>query len=85
MQITYSTKFEKQYRKLSNVIKNSAEEKETIFKKNPFDMRLKTHKLSGKFKEYLAFSVNNSYRIIFTFEDSEHVRFHNIGNHDIYD
>ncbi|HHT9112639.1 MAG: hypothetical protein HZA47_07550 [Planctomycetes bacterium] len=35
--------------------------KEFVFRKNPFDKRLKTHKLSGKEKEAWAFWVDYSY------------------------
>ncbi len=84
MQIFYSRTFEKQYRKLSSSIKLIAEEKEKIFRTNPFDPVLKTHKLHGKFANFYAFSLNNKYRIIFDFT-KEKVRFHLIGTHDIYD
>ena len=39
--------------------------KEAVFRKNPFDKRLKTHKLSGKEKEPWAFWVDYSYRLGF--------------------
>ena len=84
VQIYYSSKFEKQYRKLPLSIKDVAEEKEAIFRSNPFDASLKTHKLHGKLCKYYSFSLNNKYRIIFDFDEDKNVRFHNIGTHDIY-
>lgn len=84
MQIFYSSTFEKQYRKLPQFLKDTAEEKERVFRSDPFDTSLKTHKLHGKLNKYYAFSLNNKYRIIFDFDDKNNVRFHNVGTHDIY-
>ncbi len=84
MIIYYSTKFEREYRKLSLVTKKSAENKEQIFRKDPFDPRLKTHKLKGKLKDFLAFSIDDKYRIIFEFVSKQEIWFHSVGTHDIY-
>lgn len=46
MEIIYSSKFAREYKKLPNSIKDVAEEQEKIFRENPFDPRLKTHKLN---------------------------------------
>ena len=67
------------------MIKELAEEKESIFRKDPFDYRLKTHRLKGGLGELYSFSINNKYRILFEFIGKEHVYFHTIGNHDIYE
>lgn len=85
MDILYSTKFARKYRKLPCEIKNIAEKQETIFRKNPFDQKLKTHKLKGKLKEFLSFSIGYRYRIIFEFsKDKKIAYFHSVGDHDIY-
>ncbi|MEI8123820.1 MAG: type II toxin-antitoxin system mRNA interferase toxin, RelE/StbE family [bacterium] len=84
MEIEYSPKFTRQFKKLSREIKESAVRYEGLFKDNPFDSKLKTHKLHGTKKDYWAFSISHSYRIGFTFIDSNLVRFHAVGNHDIY-
>ncbi|MFH1979820.1 MAG: hypothetical protein ABII99_02115 [Patescibacteria group bacterium] len=47
MKILYLPKFTKQYKKLPNKIKKLSEIKEIIFRNNPFDPKLKTHKLQG--------------------------------------
>jgi addiction module RelE/StbE family toxin len=85
MEIRYRNRFVKEYKKLSPAIKNAAKKKEIIFRKNPFDSRLKTHKLSGPLDGFLAFSVSQKYRIIFAFAQKDIVEFYSIGNHDIYD
>lgn len=84
MIIRLTSKFKKAYQKMPKAVKSKAEEKEKIFLKNPFDSRLNTHKLHGKYKEYLTFSVVGQYRIMFTFSGKEFIDFINIGTHNIY-
>lgn len=84
MDIYYSAKFARDYRKLPDKIKDTAEKREVIFRKNPHDPRLKTHKLTGKLFPYWSFSIDYSYRIVFEFVENNTVWFHAIGNHDIY-
>jgi len=69
---------------LPRQVKILAEKQEKIFRQNPFDPRLKTHRLAGKLKEFCAFSINYQYRIIFEFADKSVVWFHSVGTHDIY-
>lgn len=85
MHILYSPKFLKQYRKLPEQIKKLLIEKGEIFELDKYDARLKTHKLKGQFSGHYAFSLNNKYRVIFTFENSNDVILHSIGTHDIYE
>ncbi len=84
MKIYYSSKFRREYKKLSPTIKLIAEVKEEIFRKDPYDPRLKTHQLTGSLKGYLAFSVDIKTRIIFEFKSKQVVWFHSTGSHDIY-
>ena len=65
-------------------VKKAAEQKEKIFRKDPFDSRLKTHKLTGKLKEFWAFSIDYEHRIIFEFVNKQTVWFHTVGTHAIY-
>lgn len=83
MKIYYSSKFAKEYKKLSLKVKLTAERKEKIFRKDSFNPTLKTHRLSGKLKEYYSFSINYKYRIIFEFSNNT-VWFHSVGTHEIY-
>lgn len=85
MRIEYSPSFERMYKKLDPRLQDRAETREVIFRKNPFNSILKTHKLSGSLKDKWAFSIDHKHRIIFSFENKEVIRFHAIGNHDIYD
>jgi len=61
MQIIYSPRFVKLYKRLDVQTKIKAEKKEMIFRKNPFDNRLQTHKLSGRFEGLWSFSVEVKY------------------------
>jgi mRNA-degrading endonuclease YafQ of YafQ-DinJ toxin-antitoxin module len=54
-----------------------------IFKEDVFDKRLKTHRLKGNLKEYYAFSVSYTDRIVFRILEDESVYFIEIGDHDV--
>ena len=84
MIILYIPRFVRQYKKLPREIKDQAKNKESIFRQNPFDPQLKTHKLKGSFEGYWSFSITQKYRIIFEFQDENVIRFYSIGDHDIY-
>lgn len=85
MEVIYSPRFARDYKKLPTGIKDIAEKKENIFRNNPFDTRLKTHKLTGQLDGYWALSVTHSYRIIFDFVGEDTVRFYRVGPHTVYD
>ncbi len=84
MRIDYSPEFSRLFKKLPRDIQEEALKKEKIFRQNPFFPSLKTHKLSGNLKGRWAFSVSYTHRIIFSFPEDQYVRFHSIGDHDIY-
>ncbi len=84
MEIEYSPKFARQFKKLPKEVKESAVKCEKLFRQNPFNPKLGTHKLHGAMKDYWAFSISYNYRIGFTFVEGDLVRFHAIGSHSIY-
>ena len=85
MEIVLSSRFKKSFRKLHPRVQKKAIEKSAIFKNEPFNLRLDTHKLQGEKKEEWAFSVDYSYRISFVFLKDGNVIFTDIGTHDIYE
>lgn len=85
MEIRYRNRFVKEYKKLPLVVKNTAKKKEIVFRKDPFNLILRTHKLSGPLEGFFAFSISSRYRIIFVFAEKDVVEFYSIGNHDIYE
>jgi len=84
MKIYYLPKFAKQYKKLPLAIKIQAENKEKMFRKNPFNKALRTHKLRGELAGFWSFSIDYKHRIIFDFKNEKTVRFYYVGDHGIY-
>lgn len=84
MKIYYSSKFAKEYKRLPRNVKLTAEKKEAIFRKDSFDVRLKTHRLSSRLKDCYAFSIDYQYRIVFEFAKKDVIWFHSVGTHEIY-
>jgi len=83
--IFYSSHFRNAFRKISPAIQKKAFEKEELFRQECFQPSLKTHKLKGELKDYWAFSVSHSCRIMFIFEENSSVSFIDIGSHSIYE
>ncbi len=86
VQVLYSPRFTRAYEKLHPELKRLVVDKIKLFEQNPFDSRLKTHKLSGGLKGSLAFSVDYRMRIIFWFDEknAQIVYFDSIGDHSLY-
>lgn len=55
-----------------------------LFLTDPFSPSLKTHKLSGKLKDYWSFSLTYQERVMFRFRSKGTVEFIDIGGHEIY-
>ena len=53
-----------------------------LFSKNPFDRRLRTHKLTGKLEGLWAFSVAYDCRVIFEFLSENEVLLVDVGSHE---
>lgn len=85
MDIIYSSKFQKSFRKLDAKLKKQSVNKIKLFQKNPANPVLKTHKLYGILDGLWAFRINYEYRILFVFEKDGSVTFLNIGTHSIYE
>ena len=87
-EIVFDASFEKDFKKyknkLSNKELNEIKARLELFKQNPFNSRLKAHKLKGNLKNYWSFSINYSDRILFRFLNSKTVFFIEIGDHKIY-
>lgn len=79
----FTPKFDHSYKKLNNTLKEEIVKAVEKFKDNDNHKALKLHKLSGKFKDLYAFSVNFSTRIIIEFDDDKAV-FLDVGDHNIY-
>jgi mRNA-degrading endonuclease YafQ of YafQ-DinJ toxin-antitoxin module len=53
-----------------------------IFQTNPFDQRLRTHKLSGRLKDLWSFSIEYNLRVVFSFLDGDRALLVDIGSHE---
>ena len=84
MRILYTDKFAKAYKRVPDRVKDEAEKKEEVFRANPFDSRLKTHKLKGILSTHYSFSIDYHWRIVFHFESDDTVIFDMIGTHAVY-
>lgn len=63
--IDYSRDFNKQLKKAPLQIKVSYRERLAIFIKNPFDMRLNNHKLTGNYQGCRSINVTGDWRAVF--------------------
>ncbi len=84
MEIEYSSHFVNAYQKLPISIQKKAEQKELVFRNDLFNAALKTHKLSGKLKNFYASSIDRKYGIVFAFSHRQKAVFLDAGDHDIY-
>ena len=86
MEVSFSDSFKKVFKKR---VKSTEIETEfwirlELFVNDPFDARLKTHKLSGKLKELWSFSIEYNLRVVFYFTKNKPKKavFVDIGTHD---
>lgn len=84
IKIAYSPSFKRSYkRKIAVGSEREAKlrSKLELFMNDPFDNALRTHKLSGKLKNYWSFSIEYDLRVIFYFEDAETAVLVDLGTH----
>ena len=85
IRVEYSTRYIRSFRKLPHGVQEKARRREEIFSTDPFDVRLETHKLHGKFQNYWAYSVDRKCRVIFRFIGKSGALFLDVGTHSIYE
>ncbi len=83
--IYYTSNFARKVRKLPKGLKNEIKKREEIFRNDPFNPLLKTHKLKGQLKDFWAFSLTYSHRVLFEFTKKDEVLFYDVGDHRIYE
>lgn len=82
--IEYAPAFLRQFKKLPIPIQEEAQEKIALFKHRSNHHRLGVHKLKGKLRGKLGFSVNFRDRIVFKWISDDTAALLAIGDHDIY-
>ena len=85
IKVSWDQGFKRAYRKK---VKNDAELKDRFWEamemlaKDPFQPRLRTHKLTGRLEGLWAFSVSFDCRVIFKFISKTEILLIDIGGHD---
>jgi addiction module RelE/StbE family toxin len=85
MEVSFSSSFKRAYKKR---IKGNPDLESRFWQKleqftiEPFAPTLKTHKLSGKLRDFWSFSIDYDARVLFYFTEDEKAVFVDIGSHD---
>ena len=86
MEVSFSDSFKKAFKKRikATEIESGFWDRLDIFIGNPFEPKLKTHKLSGKLKGLWSFSIEYNLRVVFYFtkDNPKKAIFVDIGSHD---
>lgn len=86
MEIQYSSKFKKQYKKLPKKIREQFRDRLTLFVENQHHPQLRVHKLSGNFEDLWSINISGDIRAIFDKHEKEIILFIAIGSHsELYD
>ena len=80
--IKQSSHFNRNFKKLPPVLQEKIKKLSGIFVINPFNPRLKTHKLHGDKKDEWAYSIDYYYRVSFIFVGNNEVLYTDVGTHD---
>ena len=86
IEIVVDEGFKRSFKKITKnneELKNKFKSKLEVFVDNPYQHSLKTHKLSGKLQDYMAFSIDFNVRVLFKFIDSQTAFLIDIGTHDV--
>lgn len=84
MTVLYKPNFVRQYKKLPRALQEEVKEKLEVFREHPTHSSLKAHKLHGRLKGCMSFSVNYRYRIVYEVTAKKTVALLAVGDHDIY-
>lgn len=85
MKVSFDPAFRRSFQKrihTSEKLKKRFNELLPIFIANPFDTRLRTHKLSGRLEGLYSFRIDYDLRVVFYFVDDDRAVFVDIGTHD---
>ena len=84
-EIVLSSGFRKAFKRKvrgNKILETRFRNRVAIFQSDPFDSRLKAHKLSGTLGDLWSFSVDYDVRVIFSFVETNRVLFIDIGTHE---
>lgn len=84
VRVEVTTHFQRAFENLPTDLQQLTVRRIALFASDPFDPRLRTHKLKGKLKACWSFSVIGGYRVLVTFPQPGVALLHDVGTHDIY-
>ena len=76
-----SSRFEKEYTRLSKELKIKANERLQVFVADQFDPILNNHKLGHEFEGYRSINVTGDWRIVYKRVDEQTCLLHIVGTH----
>ena len=82
LQITYTSRFKRHFKALSDTEKAQFKTKLDIFAENPLHPSLRSKRIKGA-DDLFEFSVNMDIRVIWFYEGDSLIAFVDIGHHDI--
>ena len=82
LQITFTDRFQKHYKNLTETEKKQFKNKLAIFAENPMHPSLRVKRIQGT-PDLFEFSVNMDIRVIWFYEGEQLVALVDIGHHDI--
>ena len=82
LQITFTDRFQKHYKNLTDIEKKQFKNKLAIFSENPMHPSLHVKRIKGT-PDLFEFSVNMNIRVIWFYEGEQLVALVDIGHHDI--
>ena len=82
LQITFTDRFQKHYKNLTDIEKKQFKNKLAIFAENPMHPSLRVKRIQGT-PDLFEFSVNMDIRVIWFYEGDALVALVDIGHHDI--
>lgn len=83
MTLTYHKRFKKHFRQRiepNTSLAGQFHDRLALFMDNPGSPMIKDHKLSGRYKEYRAFSVSGDVRVVYKWTE-EGILLYDIGRH----
>lgn len=81
MQAIFHKRFQKNYAKLSDGVKDKFENQLEVFYGDCFDKKLSNHELHGKYKNHRSINVSGDLRAIYTMLNKDTALFIDIGSH----
>lgn len=82
LQITFTERFQKHYKNLTEIEKKQFKNKLALFSENPMHPSLRVKRIQGT-SDLFEFSVNMDIRVIWFYEGESLVALVDIGHHDI--